>query len=131
MAGSIPVSSSVEPALVQPSTAVAKAVAAIAVLTPEAKTAPVEPVRPPASPARESWRRFRRHRLAVVSLAVLALLISGVLAGPWLWLRLRRATPGDGQYGVRLAGAALAASAAWALWMGLVHDQAPWCLTPT
>ena len=54
-----------------------------------------------------------------------------MLAGPWLWLRLRGATPGDGQYGVRLAGAALAASAAWALWMGLVHDQAPWCLTPT
>lgn len=54
-----------------------------------------------------------------------------MLAGPWLWLRLRGAAPGDGQYGVRLAGAALAASAAWALWMGLVHDQAPWCLTPT
>ena len=54
-----------------------------------------------------------------------------MLAGPWLWLRLRGAAPGDGQYGVRLAGAALAASAAWALWMGLVHDQVPWCLTPT
>ena len=32
-----------------------------------------------------------------------------MLAGPWLWLRLRGAAPGDGQYGVRLAGAALAA----------------------
>ena len=33
-----------------------------------------------------------------------------------------------GDWGVRLAGAALAASAAWALWMGLVHDTAPWCV---
>ena len=52
-----------------------------------------------------------------------------MMAGPWLWLRLRGA--GTGQWGVRLAGAALAASAGWALWMGLVHDTAPWCLTPT
>ena len=52
-----------------------------------------------------------------------------MMAGPWLWLRLRGA--GSGQWGVRLAGAALAASAGWALWMGLVHDTAPWCLTPT
>jgi hypothetical protein len=37
-----------------------------------------------------------------------------MLAGPWLCLRL--------------AGAILAASAAWALWMGLVHDKAPWCV---
>ena len=52
-----------------------------------------------------------------------------MMAGPWLWLRLRGA--GTGQWGVRLAGAALAASAAWALWMGLVHDTAPWCLSPS
>ena len=52
-----------------------------------------------------------------------------MMAGPWLWLRLRGA--GTGQWGVRLAGAALAASAGWALWMGLVHDTAPWCLAPT
>lgn len=50
-----------------------------------------------------------------------------MLAGPWLWLRLRG---GQGEWGVRLAGLALAASSAWALWMGLVHDTAPWCLTP-
>ena len=53
---------------------------------------------------------------------------SGVsmMAGPWLWLRLRGA--GSGQWGVRLAGAALAVTSGWALWMGLVHDTAPWCL---
>lgn len=53
--------------------------------------------------------------------------------GPWLWLRLRGAQPlgnASGAWGVRLAGAALAASSAWALWMGLVEYQAPWCLVP-
>ena len=54
-----------------------------------------------------------------------------MLAGPWLWLRLRGAAPGEGQWGVRLAGAALALSSGWALWMALAHDQAPWCITPT
>lgn len=49
-------------------------------------------------------------------------------AGPWLWLRLQ--TLGDGAWGVRLAGAALLGVSAWALWMGLVHDQAPWCVAP-
>lgn len=55
-----------------------------------------------------------------------------MVAGPWLWLRLRGqgAVPGTGAWGVRLAGAALAASSAWALWMGLVHNTAPWCATP-
>ncbi len=36
----------------------------------------------------------------------------------------------DGQWGVRLAGAALAVSSAWALWMALAHNTAPWCVTP-
>lgn len=49
--------------------------------------------------------------------------------GPWLWLRLRGASPDSGAWGVRLAGAALAASSGWALWMGLVHNTAPWCVT--
>ena len=31
-------------------------------------------------------------------------------------------------WGTRAAGLALAGSSAWALWHGLVHDQAPWCL---
>ena len=55
-----------------------------------------------------------------------------MVAGPWLWLRLRGqgAVPGSGAWGVRLAGAALAASSAWALWMGLVHNTAPWCVVP-
>lgn len=51
-----------------------------------------------------------------------------MLAGPWLWLRLR-GSQGIGSWGVRLAGTTLAASAAWALWMGLVHDTAPWCVS--
>jgi len=49
-------------------------------------------------------------------------------AGPWLWLRLQ--TLGDGAWGMRLAGLALFGVSAWGLWMGLVHDQAPWCVTP-
>ena len=53
--------------------------------------------------------------------------------GPWLWLRLRgfqNAGDGSGAWGVRLAGLALAASSGWALWMGLVEYQAPWCIVP-
>lgn len=55
-----------------------------------------------------------------------------LVLGPWLWLRLRNQPlpSSDGRWGVRLAGAALAASAAWGLYMGLVHQQAPWCVTP-
>ena len=55
-----------------------------------------------------------------------------MLVGPWLWLRLRGSNlrAGGGDWGVRLAGAALAASSGWALWMGLAHDAAPWCVTP-
>ena len=49
-------------------------------------------------------------------------------AGPWLWLRMQ--TLGDGAWGMRLAGLALLGVSAWGLWMGLVHDQAPWCVTP-
>ena len=49
-------------------------------------------------------------------------------AGPWLLLRLKNL--GDGSWGIRIAGLALAVISAWALWMGLMHDQAPWCVTP-
>ena len=67
---------------------------------------------------------------AMEGAAVMALFAAGtavsMLTGPWLWLRLG----GQGQWGVRLAGLALAASSAWALWMGLAHDAAPWCVTP-
>lgn len=51
-----------------------------------------------------------------------------MMAGPWVWLRLKGA--GSGQWGMRLAGLALAASSFWALWMGLVHNTAPWCAVP-
>jgi peptide/nickel transport system permease protein len=37
------------------------------------------------SPGRETWRRFRRHRLAMASTVILALLILGVVVGPWFW----------------------------------------------
>jgi hypothetical protein len=48
---------------------------------------------------------------------------------PWLWLKVRGGSPGSGDWGMRLAGAALAASSGWALWMGLMHNTAPWCAT--
>ena len=56
-----------------------------------------------------------------------------MVAGPWLWLRLRdgAAFGGHGRLGVRVAGAALALSAAWALWMALAHNAAPWCVALT
>jgi sulfite exporter TauE/SafE len=49
-----------------------------------------------------------------------------MLAGPWLWLRLKHSS---GEWGIRLAGLALAVSSFWALWMGLVQNAAPWCLS--
>ncbi len=81
-----------------------------------------------------------------------------MVIGPWLWLHVQawrppagvqsgqpsrvvflsphaalhalsvRSSRGNGTWGVRLAGAALAGSAGWALWMGLVHNAAPWCV---
>lgn len=64
--------------------------------------------------------------------SVMALFAAGtsvsLMAAPWLLLHLGRLGAGD--WGVRLAGLALAASSAWALWMGLAHDQAPWCVAP-
>ena len=50
-----------------------------------------------------------------------------LMAGPWLWLRLRG--QGSGQWAIRIAGAALLASSALALWMGLIHNTAPWCVS--
>src|SRR5438874_12554693 len=50
--------------------------------------------------AGEAWRRFRRHRLAVASLAVLALMILAVAAGPLLW----QIPINDIDFGARLAG---------------------------
>lgn len=69
---------------------------------------------------------------AVMALFALGTAVSMTL-GPWLWLRLGQGAgsrhPIWQNLGVRLAGLALALSSAWALWMGLVHDTAPWCLT--
>jgi sulfite exporter TauE/SafE len=55
-----------------------------------------------------------------------------MVIGPWLFLRLNGSPGrlGSCQWGVRLAGAAQAASSAWALWMALAHNTAPWCVTP-
>ena len=64
---------------------------------------------------------------AVMALFALGSSVS-LMAGPWLWLRLRK--HGSGQWAIRLAGLALLATSLWALWMGLVHDTAPWCLSP-
>lgn len=50
-----------------------------------------------------------------------------LLVGPWLLLRLRGG--GRGEWGIRLAGLALAATSGWALWMGLARNAAPWCVT--
>ena len=52
-----------------------------------------------------------------------------LIAGPWLWLKLRGASPEHGAWGIRLAGLALALSSGAVLWMGLVHGAAPWCVT--
>jgi peptide/nickel transport system permease protein len=40
---------------------------------------------PPASLHREAWRRLRKHRLAVVSVAVLGLMLLGIVLGSLLW----------------------------------------------
>lgn len=69
---------------------------------------------------------------AVDGALVMALFALGtsvsMMLGPWLWLRLKG--DGSGDWGVRLAGLALAASAAWALWLAYAHNAAPWCVTP-
>lgn len=53
---------------------------------------------------------------------------TSLMVAPWLLLRLRG--NGSGEWGIRLAGLALLATSGWALWMGLAHDAAPWCVTP-
>ena len=69
---------------------------------------------------------------AIEGALVMALFALGtgvsMTAGAWLWLRL--GGPGSGDWGVRLAGLALAVSSAWALWMAFAHNAAPWCMTP-
>jgi len=53
---------------------------------------------------------------------------SGLSLGFAPWLLLKVKSLGDGGWGIRLAGLALATTSAWALWMGLAHNQAPWCV---
>ena len=81
--------------------------------------------------------------------AVMALFAVGsgfsLMAGPWLWSRLsprqrgqgsgvvlrhNGGGPDGGRWAIRIAGLALFAISGWALWMGLVHNAAPWCLAP-
>ena len=51
-----------------------------------------------------------------------------LLVGPWLLLRF--GDRGDAASAERFAGLALAAPSGWAMWVGLAHDQAPWCVVP-
>ena len=104
MAGSIPASPSADPVVtagdpafagIDPvpasagSLAVADGTAAVAAAFPALATPAAAAVAVPSTmPARsgfETWRRFRRHRLALVSVGVLAVLVLGVVLGPWLW----------------------------------------------
>ena len=68
---------------------------------------------------------------AIDGAGVMALFALGsgisLMAGPWLWLRLRGQD--SGQWAIRIAGFALFASSLGALWMGLVHNTAPWCVS--
>lgn len=48
--------------------------------------------------------------------------------GPWLLLRLGRHA--GNAWAMRVAGLALLLTAGAGLWLGLVHEQAPWCKVP-
>jgi hypothetical protein len=53
-----------------------------------------------------------------------------LMLAPWLWSRLEGVNITKlnvSHAGIRLSGFALAVSSGWALWMGLVEQQAPWC----
>lgn len=64
--------------------------------------------------------------------AVMALFAVGsgvsLMAGPWLWQRWRKKD--SGQWSIRIAGLVLFATSIGGLWMSLVHNTAPWCVTP-
>ncbi|MFO1270113.1 MAG: sulfite exporter TauE/SafE family protein [Rubrivivax sp.] len=54
----------------------------------------------------------------------------GLLAAPWLWLKMGGATAaGGGTWPVRAAGALLAAASAWALGHGLWMQVWAWCVS--
>jgi uncharacterized protein len=50
-----------------------------------------------------------------------------LLAGPWLWQRLRQRLQLHGQRGTRLAGVLLCGVALWALWLDATHGPELWC----
>ncbi len=50
-----------------------------------------------------------------------------LLAGPWLWLRLRQRLKVHGDRGTRLAGVLLCGVALWALWLDATHGPELWC----
>jgi uncharacterized protein len=52
---------------------------------------------------------------------------ASLLAGPWVWTKLRGYD--SGPWATRLAGLSLFAISSWGLWMSLVHSTAPWCIT--
>jgi uncharacterized protein len=62
----------------------------------------------------------------VMALFALGTSVSMML-GPWLWLRLNASDSGD--WGVRLAGLALAVSSVWALWIAYTHETGLFCAT--
>lgn len=52
---------------------------------------------------------------------------------PLVWNKLQAGqsiTSRWSSWGTRLAGLTLSGTAAWGLWLGLVHEQAPWCVQP-
>jgi sulfite exporter TauE/SafE len=64
-------------------------------------------------------------------IAVMALFALGsgvsLMLGPWLLLRLGR--QGSGRWSIRIAGLILFGASVWGLWMSLMHNTAPWCVT--
>ncbi len=62
--------------------------------------------------------------VAVMALFALGSSVS-LMAGPWLWLRLRH--KGTGQWAIRIAGLALFTTSCWGLWMSIMHNTVPWC----
>jgi sulfite exporter TauE/SafE len=48
-------------------------------------------------------------------------------AGPWLWLHIRQLKYWREVWGLRIAGALLAAISLWALWLDMVHIPSQWC----
>lgn len=64
--------------------------------------------------------------IAVMALFALGSSVS-LMAGPWLWLKLRLGRTVSSQWSVRLAGLALFAVSVGGLWMSIMHNTAPWC----